>query len=65
MTRFTIILENVYRLSVDPHPMPLAVIGGGMMVLGGGLPVEQAGGDRKELESFTNPGANTPYSPML
>ena len=36
--------------------MPLAVIGGGMMVLGGGLPVEQAGGDRKDLNSFVNPG---------
>ena len=36
--------------------MPLAVIGGGMMVLGGGSPVEQAGVDQKKLNSFANPG---------
>ena len=36
--------------------MPLAVIGGGMMVLGGGSPVEQAGVDQKNLTSFVNPG---------
>ncbi len=38
------------------HPRSVDDIAGGKVILGGGSPVEQAGVDQKNLNSFVNPG---------